>query len=277
MKIDKVIFGIDDNPLYQDFWKIQSKLVKKVLDAEPVLFHITDKDSDFFNDGYGTVKQINKNKCTGIITSFLSQIIRMYGTKYFPDDVCMTSDIDMLILNKEWFVNNIQIISDDHIVIMDSIAYSLDRKECQKDYNNRNRYPICYNIGKGSEFNKILNTDRDFPTYSHELGLLRLGWGTDEIYFGKRVDTYQHNVKIHKVKRHYTTPWLAERRIDRHNFPCNLLYQNEIEAQKKYGFYDLEKLKNGYYIDAHCPRPYKDYKDEIDFLIETILKTEKKY
>ena len=29
MKIDKVIFGVDDNPLYGDFWPIQAKLVKE--------------------------------------------------------------------------------------------------------------------------------------------------------------------------------------------------------------------------------------------------------
>ncbi len=56
MKIDKVIFSMDDNLIYADFWPIQADLVKTILKAEPVLFHITDKDSDFYFDGHGTVK-----------------------------------------------------------------------------------------------------------------------------------------------------------------------------------------------------------------------------
>lgn len=101
MRIDKVIFGVDDNPLYSNFWPIQADLVRKILGAEPILFYITDEDSDFYFDGHGTIKKINKNRCPGIITSFQSQIIRMYATKYFPEEVCLTADIDMLMINKD--------------------------------------------------------------------------------------------------------------------------------------------------------------------------------
>jgi hypothetical protein len=37
---------------------------------------------------------------------------------------------------------------------------------------------------------------------------------------------------------------------------------------------NLDKLKSGCYIDAHCPRPYNNYKNEIDELIK-IIKNEK--
>lgn len=280
MKIDKVIFGVDDNPLYRDFWPIQAKLVKEILKAEPVLFYITNEETDFYYDGYGTVKKINKGSCPGIITSFLSQIVRMYGTKYFPNDICMTSDIDMFILNSEWFIENIKDISEDEIVIMDANAYDIEREECRDLQNNSkqlgqsvlDRYPICYNIGKGKTFNKIINSDRPFSQYSHELGLLKLGWGTDELYFGNRVNNFEHGVKINKVKRKYTTPWIAERRIDRHNFPIKVENDDYTKMQKKYGIYDIEKLKNGFYIDAHSIRPYLKYKKEIDELLTYVLK-----
>ena len=58
MKLDKVIFSVDDNPIYADFWKIQADLVKTILKADPVLFYITDEDSDFYFDGHGIVKKI---------------------------------------------------------------------------------------------------------------------------------------------------------------------------------------------------------------------------
>ena len=272
MKIDKVIFGVDDNPLYQNFWPIQSKIIKKLFNAQPVLFHITNEDSDFYDDGNGIVKKINRNNCPGIITSFLSQIVRMYGTKYFPNDVCMTNDIDMIIINRDWFIDKIKEIDDNSLVILDEDAYSLERPECQ-NHNEpcENRYPICYNIGKGSTFNKILDTDRPFSQYAHELGVLKLGWGTDEIYFGQNVNENIHGVEIHKFKRGYSSPWKAEKRINRHNFPVILNNNLEITAQLNDGVFDWEKLKNGYYIDAHCPRPYIEYKKVIDNLVEISL------
>ena len=196
----------------------------------------------------------------------------MYATKYFPDEVCMPSDIDMLILNKEWFTTQIQDIDNESLVIMDSKAYDLERPECQSHNEScENRYPICYNIGKGSTFNKILDTDRPFPLYAHQLGLLELGWGTDELYFGNQVDNTQHEVNVYKFNRLYTTPWKAEKRIDRHNFPIESEYQGEREAQQRDGVYNIDKLKEGYYIDAHCPRPYSKYKNAIEVVANIIL------
>jgi hypothetical protein len=271
MKIDKVIFGVDDNPLYADFWPIQAKLVKEILKAEPVLFHITIEDSDFYFDGHGTVKKINKDNCFDIITSFQSQIVRMYGTKYFPDEICLTADIDMLMLNPDYFIDQIKDVPDEDLIIFDSMGYDPDRIECQDpSLHCHERYPICYNAGKGKTFDKILNTNREFSDYIDELQKLRLGWGTDEIYFARCVDGKNHGVNVTKMKRGKISPWITDRRIERHNFPVILKHCGEIEAQKRDGVYNSDKLKLGFYIDAHCPRPYNEYKNEIDELVEII-------
>ena len=276
MKIDKVIFSMDDNPIYADFWPIQADLVKTILKADPVLFHITDKDSDFYFDGHGTVKKINKNNCFDIISSFQSHVIRMYGTKYFQNEVCITADIDMLMINEDYFLKQIENINDESLVIVDSKAYDLERVECQNHNEScKNRYPICYIVGKGKNFNKILNTDRSFEQYVDDLQKLRLGWGTDELYFGDKVDNTNHGVNVVKLVRNYTTPWKAEKRIDRHNFPTTNLNSILMDSQKRDGIYDINKLKSGYYVDAHCPRPYNDYKKEINELVEIIKKYEK--
>ena len=51
-------------------------------------------------------------------------------------------------------------------------------------------------------------------------------------------------------------------RIDRHNFPVQLEHESEINAQIRDGIYNKQLLKEGYYIDANCCRPYSKYKDE---------------
>ena len=276
MKINKVIFSVDDNPIYADFWPLQAKLVKKIFKAEPILFYITDEDSDFYYDGNGIIKKINKNNCFNVPTSFQSQVVRMYATKYFPNEICLTADIDMLMLNENYFVKQIETIDSESLVIMDSKSYDLERIECQNHNEScKNRYPICYIVGKGKIFNKILNTDRSFEQYVDDLQKLELGWGTDELYFGDKVDNTDHGVNIIKLIRNWSTPWKAEKRIDRHNFPTTNLNSILKDAQKRDGVYDLDKLKSGYYIDAHCPRPYKDYKKEINELVDMVLSNTK--
>ena len=274
MKIDKVIFGVDDNPLYQGFWEIQAKICREILNITPVLFKITDEESDFYDDGNGLVKNINKESCSGIITSFLSPVIRMYGTKYFPDEVCITGDIDMIMINKNYFIDNVSNFSNDDLVLFDAGAYDPNREECNDEsLFAGERYPICYAAAKGSTFKKILDTDRPFPQYAHELGLLRLGWGTDEIYFGRQVNKYENEINVHKIYRPRKNGWIVEDRIDRHNFPIDFTNDKEREFNEKYGNYKEDLLLNGYYIDAHCPRPYDECKREIDELVELIFKT----
>jgi hypothetical protein len=271
MKIDKVIFAVDDNPLYDGFWEIQSKICRDILNITPVLFKITDNESDFYEDGNGLVKNINKNNCPGIITSFLSQIIRMYGTKYFYDDVCIIGDIDMLMFNKKYFIDDIKDYSQDDLIIFDANAYDIERPECKDPELFANeRYPMCYSAAKGSTFNKILNTDRPFSEYAHELGMLRLGWGTDEIYFGRCVNYNDHDVTVHKLNRPRQINWIVEDRIDRHNFPIIFTNENEKKFNEKYGNYDKNLILNGYYKDAHCPRPYHDCQMEINDLVDLI-------
>ena len=101
MKIDKIIFSSDDSH-YLDFWKINSEITLKKLGITPVLFHITDEDSDFFEDEFGLVKKIKR--LTNHSDKVQSQIVRMYATKYFPNEICLTNDIDIflyLLNNKE--------------------------------------------------------------------------------------------------------------------------------------------------------------------------------
>lgn len=287
MKINKAIFGVDDS-YFLEFWPIQAKICKKLLGIEPVLFYICDEDSDFYHDGNGMVKKIKKvrnNQNGNIVHSgLLACIVRMYGTKYFPDEVCLTCDLDMLMINKDYFVNQIEKYDDNSLVIYSSDAYDLNRPESVELFNNepfpftQEMYNYPYNAAKGKVFNQILNTDCTFEEFVNRHANYKPGynfmWMIDEFYFADCVNNKNHNVEVHKLKRGYTSPWIADRRIDRGNFPVQLEWEGEIEFQNKYGVYDEQKLRDGYYIDANCCRPYSKYKDEIDKLVNIVLKND---
>lgn len=284
MKINKAIFGVD-NSYFLDFWPIQAKICKELLNIEPVLFYICDEESEFYNDGNGLVKKIKKvnDISTGnsIHSGLLACIVRMYGTKYFPNDVCLTCDLDMLMINKEYFINQIEKYNEDSIVIYSSDAYDLKRPEAIELFEKepfpfvQEMYNYPYNAAKGKTFNKILNTDCTFEEFVSKHSNYKPGykymWMIDEFYFSDCINNNNHGVEVHKLKRGYTSPWIANRRIERGNFPVELEWEGEIEFQKKHGVYDIQKLEEGYYIDVNCCRPYSKYKTEIDKLVNIVL------
>jgi hypothetical protein len=258
MKLDKIIFAVDDNPKYQGLWPIVSEICLKKIGVTPVLFHITDRDSDFYNDEYGVVKKIKS--IDGIKSGVQSQLVRMWGTRFFPDEVCLTSDIDMIMINKEYFINQINDINHKDLVIYCSDAYDSQREECTGIYSG-NRYSICYNAATGETFNKILGTDCDLKTYIDKV--LSMGFpdfDSDEMYFGHMVNIPIHGVNIVKLKRGIYTPFKCPGRIDRID-------------DSVFNIYDDDLLYSGKYIDCHLARPYSTYEKEIQKLKEKILKS----
>ena len=258
MKVDKVIFSSDDSH-YLDFWKLNSEITLKKLGITPVLFHMTDEDSDFYEDEFGLVKKIKR--VPNYSDKVQSQAVRMYGTKYFQDEVCLISDIDMFLFNKEYLDKNLNDVHEDYMVILNSDAYDSNRPECVGIYSGPDRYAICYIVSKGKVFNKVLGTDVSFEEYMNKVESVGFEGDNDEIYFGRCVNRNQE-IKVHKVKRGYCSNFYAPQRIEKHMFDNQFSYFN-INVN---GYIDLS-----YFIDCHCRSPYSQYKNIIDKIKNQIL------
>jgi hypothetical protein len=257
MIIDKIIFAVDDNPKYSNLWKINSEICKKVLGITPVLFHITEEDSDFYEDEYGIVKKIKRlpNHSTG----FQSQIYRMYGTKYFPDEVCITSDIDMLTINKSYITDQIKHFNENDFIVYTSDGYDKNRPECVDIYCDP-RVSMCYNAGKGSTFNEIFNTERSFFDFANEVR--ETYWqehDCDELFLGTKISNFINQNRIKRLRRGYRSPFICPKRIER---PPN---------ENLFNVYNETDIKNGNIVDIHLSRPYSKHKIEIDKLRRIIL------
>jgi hypothetical protein len=260
MILDKVIFSVDDNPKYKDLWPIVSEICFKKIGITPVLFYITDDDSDFYSDEYGLVKKVKS--IDGISSGIQSQLIRMWGTKFFPEEVCLTSDIDMIMFSKEYFVDQVANFKKDDLIIYCSDAYDTQRSECVGIYGE-NRYPICYNAGTGNTFNRILGTDDSFETYIAKV--LSMGFpdfDSDEMYFGCMVNNSNHGINVIKLKRGFYTKFNCPKRIDRID-------------DSKFNVYDDVLISKNYYIDCHLARPYIRYESEIQKMKNMILNNKK--
>lgn len=261
MKIDKIIFAVDDNPKYEKYWELNSEICKKVLGITPVLFYITNEESDFYESEFGIVKKIKKLE--NIPSSFQSQIFRIYGTKFFPNEVCITSDIDLITINKNYITNSITEFTNDDFVVYSIDAYDKNRPECVGIYCDP-RIVMCYNAGTGRVFNEIFNTERPFNEFVNEV--LQVNESThdcDEIFMGQKIHSFHDQSRIKKLDRGFTTPFICSNRIDR------------PKDENYFNIYEDDQITSGDIIDIHLSRPYSLHEQKITRLKNLILNNNK--
>jgi hypothetical protein len=235
MKIDYVLVGSNDNPLYLDFWPVISKVWKTIFNITPVLGYITKEKEEIIHDEYGII--IKFNNIEGYDDGLLSQLVRLYLPKYLNGN-CIISDIDMIPLSKNYFINSLEEFSDSDFIVLSSH---------HPQTVNTNQYPMCYIAGNDTTFKKLFNLDDDWITFINKIP--NFGWYTDQIHvFNVINQSNTINIKFpNRVGGFY------ENRIDRGNWR-----------------YDINLLKNGFYIDCHSLRPYNDYKNQINDLINLL-------
>lgn len=242
MKIDYAILSTNEKPLYKDFWPVVKPVWVDYIKIKPILIIISDVD-EVVDHGDYIIFKINQIK--GVDTGLQSQIARMWITKFYPNEVCLISDIDMLPMNEDYFKKNIEDIDDNSLVIYSSDAYPEQKK----------RFPMCYNAAKGTTFSEILGLNEfdTFEIFCRELVKRGEGWNTDELFFGEKIYSYYNQNKIVKLKRGWDSG-IANLRLDR------IRWHHEP--------YDSKKVKE--YIDSHLLRPYSTYKIKIDKLIKEL-------
>lgn len=245
MKIDYVIVSTDGNTLYDNFSELVKKTWFNLVGVKPIIVSITDRD---YVEKYDSFISVEYKKVDGIDSGFQSQISRLYATSLYKDKSFLISDLDMIPLNKSYFVDNAETIKDDELLIYTADAYG---------YVKQKRYPMCYNLAMGSTYHEIMNIDGSFSEFVYRLNSLKLGWDTDEVFWGKCVYSFEEKSpeRIKKLIRGFGEGF-ATKRIDRccWNHPSN----------------DFSKVSEGFYIDSHLLRPYTLYKKEIDNLVSLL-------
>ncbi|MDR3646001.1 MAG: hypothetical protein P4L22_00485 [Candidatus Babeliales bacterium] len=239
LKIDRVILSTDANPDYIQFWPIVSKVWQDYIGIKPTLALIADK-SVYIDESIGDV--IRFEPIPGVKTSLHAQVIRFLLPAYFEDEVCIISDIDMIPLNKNYFFDSVRNVQDDCFVTYRNYFYP----------DTTTIYPMCYNAAKGKVFKEIfkISNINDITSIVQNWSALNLGWSTDEILLLK----YLRNWKDTKTRCVHLDQEITGR-VDRgNNLSC-----------------DLNLIKSGGYIDAHCPRPFNMYKKEIYNILNALI------
>tara|TARA_R100001015_G_scaffold19003_2_gene14086 strand:- start:16269 stop:17042 length:774 start_codon:yes stop_codon:yes gene_type:complete len=247
MQIDRVILGCDTHPEYLPFWNLSSKAWREIIGITPTLVLIAEEIPDYLDQTYGEIHLLKPIE--GIPTARQAQIVRFFYPSQFPDEVCLTSDIDMFPLSSTYFNGLIKNVPDDHLAV-----YSSD--STLPGMKNHPSFAVGYNAAKGRVFEEIVKGSMDnweekiteWVSEGHQ-------WFTDEIMFFKSWDSWsKKNEKTSFFKRGY----------NKHPDP---LYINRIDRGNNCN-YQKNLLERGYYYDFHMPRPYKKYENKIHEIVE---------
>lgn len=235
LTLDRVILASDKNPTYLDFWPLVATAWQRFVYVRPTLALIA-TDDVVIDQSFGDV--IRLAPIPDIPNWFYAQVVRLLLPVYFTDDVCITSDMDMLPIKGSYFIDSVQSLSKDSFVVY------------RDGSGDTGRYPICYIAARGSVFKEIfqINSPLDIPEIVTSWYHRGFGWDTDEVLLREYVVAWHAKTgKCIKLGHN------AAGRIDRSNWR-----------------YNPAELKAGKYIEAHMVRPYAWHKDKIDKLAKEL-------
>ena len=236
IKIDRAIVSSNDNHMYLDFWPIVAKAWHRI-GIKPTLALVSDNYIEV-DESVGDVIRIKPIQ--GVSTALHVQVIRLFIPMYFPDEVSIISDIDMIPLSRHYFTKDLQNLPDNKFIVFRDKGYGPHSKQ----------YPMCYNAAKGHLFKEIFGVHElsEIPEAIKRLALVGYGWSTDEIMLVQYLHKWPR-FKTHCILRGEP----GGPRIDRSNWN-----------------YNTDLLDKDFYVDCHSLRPYNAHKEKIDQLMRSI-------
>ena len=239
LKLDRVILAVDNNSKYLDFWPMAAKAWKQIVGVEPTLAFIADESAEI-DESLGDVYRFPPIE--GVTPGNYASAIRLLFPMMFENEGCIIADIDMVPMSKDYFHDSVADVPGDHFVVYRDGAWGAV-------YNGEkgNRYPMCYLAAQGSTFKEVFGIGdiADIPAMVQRWFKLGFKRATDErVMFAAIHDWESFDTRCTRLGHG------SGRRIGRRNWQ-----------------YDKESVESGYFIDAHFPRPYKQYKNKIDALV----------
>jgi hypothetical protein len=248
MKVGTVLVATDMNPLYCDF--IPSFVIawKKLLpEADICIVLIAESIPPRFQE-YARYIYLY-NPIPGIHSAFQAQCIRLLYPRYIAlDEGVLITDMDMLPMNRSYYVDSIKDASSDTFVVYRDVCLP-------------GEISMCYNIAHPSIWKSMFGTESietilrrwyENSNYSGEHG--GAGWGTDQVILVKKFNEWTGS----KLILNDTLTKFA--RLDRFN---------NVEL-----FRDRQKLFNlirqNAFADYHCLRPYLENRNINDFIISCL-------
>lgn len=235
LELKRVILSTDNNRNYIEFWPIVAP-IWQAMGLRPTLALIADENCPI-DTSLGDVFRFDP--LVGIQTSLQAQVMRLILPVYFPDEGCLISDIDMIPIDRSYFFDGASASPDDALLVYrDSVP-------------GWQKYPMCYVAAKGAVFNSLFEIDKhaNFEEIIRKWEQQGYGWGTDEnILYNTLLSWETRGGHVTRLG-HSVGP-----RLDRGEWKS-----------------DFSSVNLSDYIDCHCPRPYSEYQQTIDQVVQGVM------
>lgn len=251
MKIDFVLTAVNDNPYYYNLYPYVAKVWKEKFNLDLIIIFIGDKIPTILKEFEHNI--ILFKPIENIHTIYISQVIRLLYPALFDNKNILITDLDIIPISKNYFLDNIENIDENHF-----ITYT-DR------YINQEMYAMCYNLANSNIWKKIFNINsiediKNFliNNYNKEYNGKKNcpGWYSDQKILYKYLQKYNNLIIFNDKQLNY-------KRLDG-------------KGTKKLKFI-IENLDNildniNDYSDFHMLRNYEKYKKILEKIITRILK-----
>lgn len=248
MKLGTILTACDLNPLYSEFIPNFIKAWNILFPhADVIVVLIADRIPDSLNAYAKNLRLFSP--IPNVHTAFQAQCIRLLYPRHIErDEGVLITDMDMLPMNRSYYVDSILDTPNDTFVTYRDVCLPTE-------------IAMCYNIAtprvwKGvfgdSTTESLLQSWYMSTTYDGNHG--GKGWGTDQEILLKKFNTWSGpkvtlNDSITKFHR-----------LDRIHFNT-FLDRDELK----------KRIQLGHYTDYHCLRPYSQYKDINDFVVSCLM------
>lgn len=259
MKIDRVIFGLNNNPVYTGFWNPISRAWKLKWNITPTLMFIGSKEellSNNLSTEFGDIIRLDTVPEVVVNPSLDWSVpwSTFYGATLFPEQTSTVMGLDQLLLSdvflKDLATNNL--VTEDSYVVGLADAYT----------DLPGIYPAAWHVAKGKTFKKVYSIEETWEdevkkVFSQREKYPRLiphkWWGLDEAYSSDIIGT--------KLSTH---PILMYGMFHNYWYPSRLDRGGRLN-------YSITDLRDGKYSEAHLPRPFEDHEEYINKLIDDLL------
>jgi len=247
MKIGTIVTACDLNPLYSDFipnfikaWNILFPL------ADVVIVLIANAIPEELNQYEKYIRLFNP--IPNMHTAFQAQCIRLLYPRHIErKEGVLITDMDMLPMNRSYYMNSISSISDDTFVTYRDVCLPTE-------------IAMCYNIATPSVWTSMFGSETAesilqswYMSTIYDGNHGGKGWGTDQQILLKKF-TMWNGTKI--------------------TLNDSITKFNRLDRSEPRNFTNLHQLKdnieNGRYADYHCLRPYSEHKEMNDFVVSCL-------
>lgn len=250
MKIDIVLTAGNLNHHYLQLFPLIHKVWKKRFNLDCYCILISKDIPDYLNNLKEYI--ILFKPIEGLNDIYVAQVIRLLYPVLFPEKTVLITDLDILPVKKEYFINPLEFVHNDTFV-----TYT-------ERYKKQEMYAICYNVAKGKTFQKV------FGISTEEEIVEKLKEWYDEDYTGKKncPGWYTDQKKLYEYFEMYDgykvvlfDKKIGYNRLHNRARDKEYIVKNFSEVLK-----DIEN-----YSDIHCIKPFNKTKGVLNKIVKKLI------